>query len=611
MSAVIVSQASVSNAQSENNSQVNYGQLIKVESTIEEIKTKTQISEEINLKETKSLSENKELNSTELTVDEIQIATQTPEGTNSKDLETLPEKTQAILAVSNLEEKQTDTETLSEESEALPENTDLTSKLLTTEETLPLDVEEQIAQVSVLEEVIEEEMKLELSNLEDDSVIGKTFGEVFDDQRIAKEILIKAGYKDNDITIDENANITNIITESIINEIEGSISYYTNDSIPVESLKGLEYFKNINAVNFSDTNFLEFPKELLELPNIAKISLSNKTYKGDKPINLPDGLKDLKLTDLNLNNVRITEIPTWITQITTLKNLNLVGSNVYTDNTEFLLPESIMVLSNLEKLELSNNSMKKLPNDLYLLSNLTTFRLVSNSLEELSDDNYNFINKLTTKYVPFQWVVKQGGEKNISQNIDIQMPQIVDFLLDKENSVTFSMYENGTQIQLDMEKVYNNGTFIFIKDQLEINKNYKIIAKTTGGLFNNSTFIYNFSGVNPEEIDEEETPDDTGTGNGEETPDDIGTGNGEETPDDTGTDNGEVNLEVQRLDEPVVIENKPEKVMAEKISLEKTVMPFGNDMLPKAGEKDSNLVSVAMLFIITSIGSLFALLRKK
>lgn len=677
MSAVLVSQASVANAQSENNSQVNYGQLINIESTIEEIKTKTQNTEEINSKEAQPSSENKELNLTELTVDEVQKDTQTPEGINSKVLETLPENKDLNSNVLTLEEVETNIETLPEETVILPEKTDSIAEVLTTEETLPEEVEnkkvstdpltdeqiktnaetpeEIIPEKSILEEVSAEEMNMELTRLADENVVGKTYGEVFNDQRIAKRILDKLKITN---IIYENGKITNQIAQDDIDKFK-YLDYRADDGDyePVK-LGGLQNFKNITNVSIYKANVEMFPEALLELPNLITINLigttfdeANAQYKPKPaPFELPERLKDLKnLKNLSLNNTRITEIPSWITEMTTLVKLNLVGSNIYTDNENFLLPEDIEKLVNLNTLEISNNNMKKLPDNLHLLENLKTFRFVYNGLEELSDENYEFIKSRGTKYVFDQWVVKQGGVKDISEDINIEMHPIVDFLLKKgelpeqvnEEEFKFYIYEYNqdyseiiSKTELSKNDVYSQDEkFTVSKDKVEKDKNYRFLALNTEGLFDTSYFNYYFNTVEkpevpevPEVIEHEiEEPEIM-----EPEVEEPAVMEPEiEKPETMEPEVEGPQISVHEVEEPAIMEPEvekpeveepevmipekvqPEEVMAEKINSEKIVMPFRNGMLPKAGEKNSNLLSIAMLFIITSIGSLFALLRKK
>ena len=91
-------------------------------------------------------------------------------------------------------------------------------------------------------------------------------------------------------------------------------------------------------------------------------------------------------TELNLRNMRLTELPEVIGQLVNLKVLNLGGDswkNYKNQLTE--LPESLGKLSQLQSLDLSGNQLTKLPESLGKLSQLQSLKLSSNQLTKLPE----------------------------------------------------------------------------------------------------------------------------------------------------------------------------------------------------------------------------------
>lgn len=340
---------------------------------------------------------------------------------------------------------------------------------------------------------------------ENTSVVGKTFGEVIKDKRIA-EALIKSYNQNIKIEYDSEGNITNLITSDYLNNITRLVCTLDpkTDTEPL-SLEGIENFSNINNVQLYNSNLEDFPKELLQLPNMAVIKLHGTSEKPRTiPFSLPRELTNLdKLTILSLNNTLIKEIPEWLSELNNLTWLNLTGSNV-DNHATFTLPNDIDKLVNLQKLEISNNHMTELPENLHNLSNLTTFRFVNNNLENISQENFDFIKSRTTKFVYDQQTTFEKKEiQDKDYDLYFEMPPIVEFLINQshnDSNIVFTLYaynddysEIIEEINLPIEEVYQNGLFILDKKYIQSHNKYKILAQETNGVFKYSWFNYYFN----------------------------------------------------------------------------------------------------------------------
>ena len=116
------------------------------------------------------------------------------------------------------------------------------------------------------------------------------------------------------------------------------------------------------------------------------LSVPYNTHGNDKLDHIPEevfALTQLEKLDLSYNS--LTEVPESITKLTNLTQLDLS----YNSLTE--IPESITKLTNLTQLYLSDNSLTEVPESITKLTNLTLLDLSSNSLTEVPEN----ITKLT------------------------------------------------------------------------------------------------------------------------------------------------------------------------------------------------------------------------
>ena len=88
-------------------------------------------------------------------------------------------------------------------------------------------------------------------------------------------------------------------------------------------------------------------------------------------------------TELDLRDLKLTEVPDSIGQLTNLQKLDL-GGDSWDDSKNQLteLPEAIASLTQLQTLDLSSNQLTELPNSLGFLLELKEFDCGSNLLKQ-------------------------------------------------------------------------------------------------------------------------------------------------------------------------------------------------------------------------------------
>jgi len=131
---------------------------------------------------------------------------------------------------------------------------------------------------------------------------------------------------------------------------------------------------------------MEIPQELLDL-GVTSLEQTELDLEFNNLTSLPESiglLTNLERLDLSANE--LTELPKSIGKLTNLKELNLTGNKL--DE----LPESFGQLTKLEKLRLSGNYLEELPESIGLLTNLKELNLSGNFLSSLPENLENLKN---------------------------------------------------------------------------------------------------------------------------------------------------------------------------------------------------------------------------
>ncbi|KAF0092662.1 MAG: hypothetical protein FD141_846 [Fusobacteria bacterium] len=209
----------------------------------------------------------------------------------------------------------------------------------------------------------------------------KTMVEQFPDQDLRNEICTILDKKETDT-----------ISTTEAEEIK---SLMIND-IGINSINGIEIFKNLIVLDISGNEIKEIPKEIGALQNLRILIINNNQI-----TDLGQGVTNLtNLEVLDAGDNRITKISAEIAKLTKLEQLQL-QNNMISD-----LPVEISVLKSLEMLVLEGNLLEELPKKIGELSNLTILDFGKNKLQELPwelgnliklyflDFSYNQIHKM-------------------------------------------------------------------------------------------------------------------------------------------------------------------------------------------------------------------------
>nr|WP_322734435.1 leucine-rich repeat domain-containing protein [Nostoc sp. DedVER02]MDZ7987788.1 leucine-rich repeat domain-containing protein [Nostoc sp. DedVER02] len=142
-----------------------------------------------------------------------------------------------------------------------------------------------------------------------------------------------------------------------------------------KKVEGYEYVGNRFLQKVSGNNLKTLPLELLDLPNLRKLDIS------DNPLeSIPDVVTQiLHLEELILIRVELTKIPNAIAKLTNLTQLHL------SDNKITQIPEAIAKLTNLTQLYLSDNQITEIPEAIAKLTNLTQLDLSKNQITEIPE----------------------------------------------------------------------------------------------------------------------------------------------------------------------------------------------------------------------------------
>ncbi|MEH2023356.1 leucine-rich repeat protein [Nostoc sp.] len=128
-------------------------------------------------------------------------------------------------------------------------------------------------------------------------------------------------------------------------------------------------------LDLSDMKLTEIPEAIASLTQLQELDLDDNQL-----TELPEAIASLtQLQQLDLNNNELTELPEAIASLTQLQQLNL-DNNQLTE-----LPEAIASLTQLQSLNLDNNQLTELPEAIASLTQLQSLYLNNNQLTQLPE----------------------------------------------------------------------------------------------------------------------------------------------------------------------------------------------------------------------------------
>ncbi len=204
----------------------------------------------------------------------------------------------------------------------------------------------------------------------------------------------------NCLNEDENEFLQELITTNTkkLNEIGWS---FDND---FSEWKGLVVKDcTITEIDLSDINIREIPNTIVYLQNLEVLKIDVYREISRNLFSLP------KLKTLHVKwGSYIKKVLPFFYRLKSLKSLKLdAGLNEFT-------PE-ILELSNLESLDLSNNYIEEIPNEIRNLSKLKHINLSNNKYLKGSLEIFNFFNEL--RYLNLENTKISGGYTSISENL--------------------------------------------------------------------------------------------------------------------------------------------------------------------------------------------------
>ncbi|WP_198166512.1 COR domain-containing protein [Picosynechococcus sp. PCC 7117] len=164
------------------------------------------------------------------------------------------------------------------------------------------------------------------------------------------------------------------------------------DAVYQRALEKIRQAKQISAteLNLDGMKLTELPPEIAQLTN-----LQNLVLRSNQLTALPEVITQLSnLRTLALSGNQLTELPPEIVQLTNLQRLDLSRNQLTT------LPEVITQLSNLQILAFIGNQLTTLPEVIAQLSNLRTLALSGNQLTTLPE-GITQLSNLQALYLSF------------------------------------------------------------------------------------------------------------------------------------------------------------------------------------------------------------------
>ncbi|XP_060528637.1 leucine-rich repeat-containing protein 40-like [Cylas formicarius] len=175
------------------------------------------------------------------------------------------------------------------------------------------------------------------------------------------------------------------LTEDEIESLSGSfVKVPSNACVFPDRYK----MKNGNILNLTMKNLSDVPDEVFLEAKEARVTIvdlcKNKFNK------IPCGLQKITpyLSELNLSNNQIKEVPEYFSSLTTLKFLDLSNNQLSS------LPSNLSELVSLRELVLFNNRFTKIPECVYPMAGLEILMFNDNSLDEINIDGLTKLTRL-------------------------------------------------------------------------------------------------------------------------------------------------------------------------------------------------------------------------
>lgn len=145
--------------------------------------------------------------------------------------------------------------------------------------------------------------------------------------------------------------------------------------------RDIRLLKNLIKLDLSNNFIRHLPEEICELTYLNWLNLSN-----NKLESLPNNMNKLvHLEELGLGMNKLTKLPK-LDKLLKLKILPLFKNNL----TE--VEDSLRYCRSIEKLDFSDNKLKKLPDFLLKLTSLRYLNCKGNLIEHIDDENLEYIN---------------------------------------------------------------------------------------------------------------------------------------------------------------------------------------------------------------------------
>lgn len=233
-------------------------------------------------------------------------------------------------------------------------------------------------------------------------------------------------------------------------------------------LSGLINLENLDLSHF---NLNTIPSEITGLSRLKNLNLSNNIISDFSALN---GLTSLQ--EINISDNTLASLPSEITSLTSLKSLNASNNNI----TQF---NNLQNLQNLEWLSIENNSLTTIPTEISNLKNLVHLNLGRNqistgfssltplkNLEQLWLNHNNISGSFPTDLLTLPTLMSLSLQSNqLTGNIPNSIPEICNLSNNK-----FS----ASEIQVFLNQNPQNTDFVYSPQRYDEAKTEKAILGT-------------------------------------------------------------------------------------------------------------------------------------